>query len=134
MRKIKLYAITENYPTIEESLSHIITIVASKRQVEEYLYTRIFLENSQHFLSWCDFQGKDAKDKNVFYEYLIKRYGGEDPYAQFKRIPIKYTKNTLCSLLRTLSNAVPVGASFETLQEQKNFLNRFTKNKDKKDC
>lgn len=134
MRKIKLYAITENHSTVDECLNHIITIVASRRQVEEYLYTRIFLENSQHFLSWCDFQEKDAKDKNVFYEYLIKRYGGEDPYAQFKIIPVRYTKNMLCSLLRMLSNAIPVGASFETPQEQTNFLNKFTKNKDKKDC
>lgn len=134
MRRIKLYAITENYQTLNDCLNHIITIVANKKQVEEYLYTRIFLENSTHFISWCELQGKDGKDKNVFYEYLVKRYGGEDPYAQFKIIPVRYTKNMLCSLLRMLSNATPVGASYETLQEQTNFLNKFTKNKDKKDC
>ena len=134
MRKIKLYAITENYQTLNDCLNHIITVVVNRKQVEEYLYTRIFLENSTHFKSWCELQEKDAKDKNVFYEYLVKRYGNNDPYAKFRIIKLRYTKNMLCSLLRMLSNATPVGASYETLEEQTTFLNKFAKEKDKKDC
>lgn len=132
--RVKLYAVTSNKPTFEECLNNMITIVKNVKQADEYIYNMIFIENSQHFTMWCELHEKDAKDKKVFYDYLMKVYPDESPFTKYLIIPLKYTKDNLCALLRMLSGSVPVGASYETVQEQEAFLTRVAQNVNEKDC
>ncbi len=119
MRKIKVYAICEN---IDNALDNIYTIVATKKQVNEYIMNRSYLEYLPHYLTWCELHNENSELKETFIKYLDIVH--RDDCIEFKVIKLKYTVNTLCSLLRTLSECVPVGTSYELEEEFTNFLTK----------
>lgn len=132
--KIKMYFVTKNLPKLDECLDHLYTVVKNEKQAREYIDRNIYQQHYVHFSAWCEFRNKDVDDINNFYEYIKTRYKDcdESPYDDFKIIKLKYSKDALLSIIRTLSGCVPVNASYETDEEIQIFLNSVNESKEAK--
>lgn len=133
MRKINVWAVTRNCKDKKELLQHILTIVKDKKQAKEYVFCNLYREYYSPFSYWCELHNKNVDDENVFKSFLYSRYDKEE-INKYVIVQVSYTLDQLCSLIRTLAECVPVGASYETVIEIQTFLNKHKKEEKKENC
>ena len=122
MKKITLYAVSKCPPGSpwEVFIKNLCAIVADKKQISEYLLSKIIVENWSHYCNWlelhysvpCDtiktrnkYIADVFSDRNIFGDYSVKKY--------------KYTLAEVASIFRVMNHCTPVGTSYETELELK---------------
>ena len=96
-KKIPLYLIYRN-----EDPSSLVTVLADKKQIDEFINRMIIVDNWDHFKMWCDLRNLDYKsteEAESKYTFIVKK--------------TLYTKEALASILRMFNGCVPVGCSYE---------------------
>lgn len=122
--KVKLWAVAPKKKTIDESLCYIQAIVKNVKQANDYILNLLHMEHINHFEQWCELHDRDSNIKDTFYDYLDIMYPDYNPFSEYVIIPLYYTKDNLCILIRSLMGYIPVGANYETQEEVEIFLDR----------
>ena len=135
MKKISLYAIAKCPSTAsnEEFLNHLCTFVSRKKDINEYITCKIFVENYGHYKQWMEihYPGKEMDEENKL-EYLHDVVG-EDAFKEYGVKKITYNRDGLAAAFRLLNKCIPVGTSYETPAEVStiaDYLEALTKFKD----
>ena len=126
MRKIKVWAVVKTDKDINKMKECIYTIVKNKEQADEYILRRFYVEYYSPFTYWCEIHDKDNKDIETFKSFMFTRYDKEE-LNKYSVIPITYTLDHLCALIRILSEFNPIGTSYESTLEIEQFLAKHTK-------
>lgn len=94
------------------SFPNILCVTSTKKEAEEYINKRLYIENYKHYCSWCELKGfiQDNYSWNYYKKTVIN-----NNYFYTKS---KVNYNTLSGLLRIFYGCTPLGCSFDTLAEQ----------------
>ena len=126
-KKIKLLFILDKdnlYIDEKTKLPNILSVVTTKEEADEYIDRRLFVENFDHYSSWCALR---ELDKNI------------DSWSSYKKlidIPYYYEETKvdykiISGLLRIFYGCAPIGCSFDTLIETSTLLSRLKEEEEK---
>lgn len=112
-KAIDLYVVTPNMGNKKEfDLSNVVfyTITSKKKDCEEYINRRVFIENREHYVSWCGIRGLNYKDDKSWEQYITTSDININKYVISK---INYKIKDVATIFRLFNHCVPVGASYE---------------------
>lgn len=92
----------------------IYTLTTTKKEAEEYINKRLFLENQEDFDSWCFYHKVPENERDSYWpQYFNKRLSPEKKlqYTYFKAY---YTLDEVCSMIRMFCGCQPIGCSYDT--------------------
>ena len=112
-KKIPLYLVYRN-----ENPASLVTVLADKKQIDEFIDRMIIVDNWDDYKLWCNLRNLDYKNLESYYSY-IDNYIATNPEeveSKYTFIVTKtfYTKEALSSILRMFNGCVPLGCSYES--------------------
>lgn len=112
-KKIPLYLVYRN-----ENPASLVTVLADKNQIDEFIDRMIIVDNWGHFKMWCSLRELDYKSLESQYSYIDNYVAANPQEAESKYTFIVrktlYTKEALASILRMFNGCVPIGCSYES--------------------
>lgn len=143
MNKLKLYGIfyaptgieLKKGKLVEKDDVVLVSVIAQKKQLKEYINRLFFNAHQEHFYNWCDLQGfefmKDTEESDTFFppqEVWDKYFMSTQLYEEANKyilLRLTYTKDMLASIMRSFMKSVPLGCSFEHPTEPVLFMEEF---------
>ena len=110
----------------------VLTITSTYAEAAEYVDTRWRLDNTEHFISWCNLHNVDYKAKESWEAYLqqMVENGNEGILTNYLITVLYYPIQTIAEIFRGYLGCVPIGCSFDTKEENKYSAKRMGKIKD----
>lgn len=121
---LKLDSIVNLYMVVDkEDANKIYTIVATEKDVVEYIDTMLYIMNYPHFKMWCDNQFKQECEESWREYKSSMELDATEPFSV-----LKMTLDTqhVAAIYRTIQDCVPVGCSYETDAEINRFLEKLS--------
>lgn len=126
-KKLKLFFILDKnnlYIDEKTKVPNIISVVANKRNAEEYIDKRFFIECFDHYSSWCSLRDLPIGDQS----WLKYKEVQKNPYY-YELTEVNYA--TVASLMRLFYGCTPIGCSFDTLLETSTILSKLEEEQNK---
>jgi hypothetical protein len=122
-KQLELYIVT---PNIDKNSNDFVflTVTDKKSLCEEYINRRLFIENKEHYIKWCDLREVDHKDINNWEWY--SSHGGNVDFSKYIISKIKYKIADVAMVFRMFNGCTPIGTSYEESSEINYFLSKFT--------
>lgn len=115
-KKITLYLIYK-----DDKCNELLTVVSSKKQINEFIDRMIIVDNWEHYMLWCDLKSIDYKDvsnhKKYIDNYIITNPEEVNSKYSFVIQKVIYTKDLFASILRMFNGCTPIGCSYENTCE-----------------
>ena len=112
-KKIPLYLVYR-----KEDPSSLVTVLADKNQIDEFIDRMIIVDNWAHFKLWCSLRKLDYEDPESQYSYIDNYIATnpEETESKYTFIVKKafYTKEALSAVLRMFNGCFPIGCSYES--------------------
>lgn len=129
MKKINLYAISKCPAKAEDEdfMSNLCTIVSRKKEVGEYIFNRVIIDNYDHYSRWLTLHyvdGNDTHDRRK--EYIVNVLDYPNVFKDFYVKKMTYTADSVASLLRITCGCLPVGCGYEKDSEVNAIIQSFT--------
>lgn len=120
-KDVDLYIVTLNYFPKDVDINKLIfyTITSTKEDCEEYINKRLFVENREHYESWCGLRGYDFKDMSKWKEYLT---GGTVDLRKYIISKVTYKVKDIATIFRMFNNCTPLGTSYDNENEIMRFI------------
>lgn len=112
-KSISLFFISDkDNPYLDEDnkIPNILSVVSNENEAEEYIDKRLFIDNCDHFSSWCELRELEI-NRDSWLKYKSNIY---NPYT-YELNEVSY--KVMASLLRLFYGCAPIGCSYDTLIE-----------------
>ena len=113
MKKIKLFLVTL---AEDDHCEKLFTVTCKRKQAEEYINKRIYIDSKEHFDAWCGLKGFDcSKGGKDFYRAWAKYFNdviAENP-PKYKIIGLTYDASGVALMCRIYDRCLPIGCSYD---------------------
>lgn len=113
MKKIKLFLVTLME---DENYEELFTITCKRKQAEEYINKRIYIESKEHFDAWCGLKGFDCSEGGKEFDRAWMKYFNDvvatNP-PKYKIIELTYDASGVALMFRIYNQCLPIGCSYD---------------------
>lgn len=125
-KQITLFAVTQNYIDTDVAVRPedlvFYTLTSTRQEAEEYINKRLYIENKQHFKSWCELRELDFLDVDSWFAYVDSGGLTDEKLIKYIITKVRYRVRDVATVFRMHNKSIPIGTSYEEAIEYFNII------------
>jgi hypothetical protein len=103
------------------------TITETIEEAKDYVNRRLYLDNRDHFVGWCNLRNINPDDDSNWEQYLTSTNNIQ--FGKYLINKVTYRLKDVALIFRMFNNCIPIGASYEEEVELVNFMQTLSQDK-----